>query len=126
MPTPITSTISARNSAWQYSNVDLAPGQTAAITASGLWIIFPGRRTGPGGENEIANVNCPKPGARAGCLLVKTGDGTILPFSDDAAVVTTHTPGRIYLVANDELNPDQKAGHHGYEDNEGELRVSPN
>ena len=118
--------VSARNSHWQFSNVSLAAGEAAQISASGKWgIVDPAKHglTGPGGFFSPAGQNFYKPGAPEGCLLVLTGDGEVMNFNSDTDMVTVRMPGPLHFVANDDRTPDFPA-QKGFDDNIGSMTVT--
>jgi hypothetical protein len=134
--------VQADGQAWQFSGVELPPGYTAAITATGTWTINEtwDKEVGPGGHAEFkASDSYVKSGAAEGCLLVRVGD-TVTAFSKDDETVKITAPGRIHLCANDcataegtkkaelflqgiPLQPAKDAGGSGYQDNSGALKV---
>jgi len=118
--------VTARNPHWQFSNVMLAPGETARISASGKWgIVNPARNglTGPGGIFSPAGSGFFKPGAPEGCLLVLTGGGEVLNFNSDTDTITVQMPGPVHFVANDDRSPDFPA-QKGFDDNVGSMTVT--
>ena len=128
MPTTVTFTVQARPDQWQYSNVSLAPGETAEITASGTWgVIDPPKRgeTGPAGNDVDAGHSFVKPGppAKEGGLVVKDGAGNLYTFASNSAAVVIHVPGPISFMANDDMKA--PGGRHvGFEDNRGALTAN--
>jgi len=118
--------VTARNPHWQFSNVSLAAGEAAQISASGRWgIVDPANHglIGPGGFFSPAGRSFYKPGAPEGCLLVLTGNGEVLNFNSDTDMLTVRMPGPLHFVANDDRTPDfplQK----GFDDNIGTMTVT--
>lgn len=134
--------VQANGQAWQFSGVKLPEGYTATITATGSWGINETweKKVGAGGNSDFAAAdNYVKPGAREGCLLVRTAD-TFVAFDKDDGKVVIDKPGKIYFVANDlpteeglkraalfvqgvPIQTAKDAGGSGYQDNTGALTV---
>lgn len=122
----LTIVVTARNPHWQFSNVSLAAGEAAEISASGRWgVVDPAKQglTGPGGYFSPAGRTFYKPGAPEGCLLVLAGDGEVLNFNSDTDLVTVRMPGPLHFVANDDRTPNFPA-QKGFDDNIGSMTVT--
>lgn len=127
MPTTFTVQVQAANPDWQPSEVSLAPSETAEITASGTWgVIDPPTRgyCGPGGYGTPAAKEFILGGAPEGCLLVRDGSGTVIPYPNNGTGLKIHEPGAISFIANDDPNPPPGKGFNGFSDNSGALTVT--
>ena len=113
-PEVIEREVQADQQAWQFG-YDLRTGYMATIKAAGKWRVFArGARVWPGGHDEIAKASAidgyVQSGANRGCLLVRSGDNSILAFSQDDETIEITTPGRIYFCCNDERTTDGAKG----------------
>ncbi|MCX6134392.1 MAG: hypothetical protein NTU47_11320 [Ignavibacteriales bacterium] len=118
--------VAARNPQWQFSRVSLGRGETAQISAAGMWgVVDPANHglTGPGGIFSPAGQGFYKPGAPEGCLLILTGNGDVLHFNSDTDTITIRVPGPLHFVANDDRAPDFPA-QKGFDDNIGSMTVN--
>jgi hypothetical protein len=112
---------------WQDSGWDITTGVQISYV-SGLWTCNPNPASGPamygpGGSNQTANkTGYPMDGEPEGCLLarVEGGNGTAGPFMVGVGAQIL-TPGRLWLVINDDL-----PGYHGagLADNSGAVTMS--
>ncbi|HDR8859224.1 TPA: hypothetical protein QDA74_003722 [Burkholderia territorii] len=121
--------VRAASPSWQSSEVSLAPGESAEITATGSWgVIDPAQRgnCGPGGNGVTSHGTFmgASIGAPEGCLLVRDGSANILAFTPTQERITVHVPGLITFVANDDPTPPQGWGFQGFGDNTGSLEVT--
>ena len=109
---------------WQDAAFPLGSDEYAEITAVGKWgVIDPPKRglSGPQGYGTKAGGDFKLKGASEGCLLVKTGNGSLLPFTKDSEVIKVAVPGPLAFIAND-AHPAQNGK--GYDDNTGSLSVT--
>ncbi|QUP54619.1 hypothetical protein GO998_13190 [Ralstonia syzygii] len=127
MPTTFTVQVQAAIPDWQSSEVNLAPSETADISASGTWGVIDPRNPGncgPGGEGIPAGKEFMLGGAPEGCLLVRDGSGNVVPYPSNGSGLKIHEPGTISFIANDDPNPPLGQGFNGFNDNSGALTVT--
>ena len=101
---------------WTDTGIDIRPGQTIYVSASGRVRWGPGRQDGPAGEgNSPRNDLRPIPGRPAAALIGRIGEGSDFFFiGDNQGPLRMRSSGRLYLGIN-----------HGYlRDNSGAFRVT--
>ncbi len=115
--------VQARPEKWQFSGVELKPGEMATITAEGKWYAVGWSGAGGSGKMPAPDQNYVFPAAYKGCLLVRIAERpeTVRAFRKDDESVPVNVPGRIEFLANDE-NPGSHGGK-GYKDNHDSLTV---
>jgi hypothetical protein len=98
------------STAWTDSGIDLRPGQTIAVEATGEVTWGPGRRDGPAGErNSPSNPNRPMPNRPAAALIGRVGEGADYFFiGDDTGPIRVRNGGRLYLGINDDVLNDNR------------------
>lgn len=101
---------------WTDTGVNLRPGQTIYVEATGRVRWGPGRQDGPAGErNSPRNEGRPMPNRSAGALIGRVGDrdGFFL-IGDESGPIRVRDGGRLYLGVNDDY----------LQDNSGAFRVT--
>ncbi len=102
---------------WIDTGIDVRPGQVVYFSAVGRVQWGPGRRDGPGGEEDSPyNANRPMPRRPAAALLGRVGEGSTDYFfiGDDKGPIRARAGGRLFLGVNDDF----------LQDNRGNFRVT--
>lgn len=96
--------------AWSDTGIDVRPGQTIYVEASGTVNWGPSRRDGPAGErNSPTNPGRPMPNRPAAALIGKVGPGEDYFFiGDDTGGIRVRNGGRLYLGINDDVLTDNR------------------
>lgn len=99
---------------WTDTGIDIRPGQTFYIAASGQVRWGRERRDGPAGEsNSPYNRNRPLPDRPAAALLARIGNDMLF-VGEQAGPFRARGGGRLYLGINDDV----------FDDNTGSFRVT--
>lgn len=101
--------------AWTDSGINLRPGQTIYVEATGRVRWGPGRQDGPAGErNSPRNPGRPIPSRPAGSLIGRVGEGDeYFYIGEETDPIRVRGGGRLYLGINDDF----------LQDNSGAFRV---
>lgn len=95
--------------AWNDAGIDVRPGQTIYVEATGNVRWGRDRRDGPAGEdNSPSNPNRPIPNRPAAALIGKVGNSSTDYFfiGDEQGAIRMRAGGRLYLGVNDDFLPD--------------------
>ena len=109
-------TIVSGDVAWNDTGIDVRPGQTIYIDATGQVRWGRDRRDGPAGErNSPSNPNRPMPSRNAAALIGKIGNGSndFFFIGAETGPIRVRSGGRLYLGVNDDV----------LNDNSGNFRV---
>jgi hypothetical protein len=96
------------------TNIDVQMGQDIYIEAAGEVTWKPGRRDGPGGEqNSPINANRPMPNRPAASLIGSVGSSDYFFIGLSGGAIRMRSSGRLFLMVNDDY----------LQDNSGSFRV---
>jgi hypothetical protein len=102
-------TIVSADVAWNDTGVEVRPGQTIYVEATGQVRWGRDRRDGPSGErNSPSNPNRPMPNRNAAALIGKIGNGSndLFFIGDETGPIRVRSGGRLYLGINDDVLTD--------------------
>jgi hypothetical protein len=127
-------TVDASKAYWQTNDIIISNDEEAIITTypydSGtncISIYSPswGRGTvGAAGYTNVAGSVFRKANAPEGCLLMKTSDGNITPWTNNIEQLTVTTAGQISFSINDDMTGNGHGLSTDYGDNTGAISVS--